>query len=105
MGGQILASHTRPDTLLIVSNLVFSAIATNFPLGKDLEKEWDANAGIALVVKTDANMLQLVDNETLEPKKVFTYGAVDKEYSDRFAAAHHQYDVETGEWRMVPFYS
>jgi torulene dioxygenase len=74
------------------------AIAPNFPLGEDLEKEWGVNAGMALVVKTDANMMQLVDNETLEPKKIFTYGAVDKEYSDRFAAAHHQYDTETGEW-------
>jgi len=43
------------------------AIAPNFPLGEDLEKEWGVNAGMALVVKTDANMMQLVDNETLEP--------------------------------------
>lgn len=73
-------------------------ITPNFPLGEDLEKEWGVDAGMALVVKTDANMLQLVDNETLEPKKTFTYGAIDSEYSDRFAAAHHQYDAKTGEW-------
>jgi torulene dioxygenase len=73
-------------------------ISPNFPLGEDLEQQWGVDAGMALVVKTDANMLQLVDNETLEPKKTFTYGTIDTEYSDRFAAAHHQYDAKTGEW-------
>ena len=74
------------------------AIAPGFPLGEDLEKEWGVDAGMAVVVKTDANMLQLVDHKTLEPKKTFTYGAIDAEYSDRFAASHHQYDATTGEW-------
>ena len=73
-------------------------ISPNFPLSEDLEKEWGVNAGMSLVVKTDANMLQLIDNQTLEPKKIFTYEAIDSEYSDRFAAAHHQYDMKTGEW-------
>jgi torulene dioxygenase len=73
-------------------------ITPNFPLGEDLEKEWGVNAGMALVVKTDANMLQLIDNETLEPKKLFTYAVIDKEYKDRFAASHHQHDDESGEW-------
>ncbi|CAF2675408.1 unnamed protein product [Rotaria sp. Silwood2] len=74
------------------------AIAPNFPLGEDLEKQWGVDAGMALVVKTDANILQLVDHQTLEPKKAFTYGTIDMEYSDRFAASHHQYDMKTGEW-------
>ena len=73
-------------------------ITPNFPLGEDLEREWGVDAGMALVVKTDANMLQLVDSKTLEPKKLLTYGTIDKEFSERFAAAHHQNDDETGEW-------
>ena len=74
------------------------AMAPNFPLGEELEKEWGVDAGMALVVKTDANMMQLIDNETLKPKKIFTYGSIDKEYKGRFACAHHQTDDETGEW-------
>lgn len=74
------------------------AIAPNFPLPDDLEKEWGIDAGMALVVKTDANMIQLVDNVTLKPKKIFTYKTVDPAYGARFSAAHHQDDPETGEW-------
>jgi torulene dioxygenase len=73
-------------------------ISPNFPLGDELEREWNVNAGMALVVKTDANMLQLIDHQTLKPKKIFTYNTIDKENNGRFAAAHHQYDEETGEW-------
>lgn len=50
-----------------------------------------------LVVKTDANQLQSLDPETLEPLETFTYGRLHKELSGPLAAAHSCRDSETGE--------
>ncbi|PRP88529.1 dioxygenase [Planoprotostelium fungivorum] len=75
-------------------------VTPNFPLSREMEETFHEDHGLALVVKTDGNMLQLLDKDTLEPKKVFTYGHVDKNpvLGGRFAAAHHQEDTETGEF-------
>jgi torulene dioxygenase len=45
--------------------MVNVTITPNFPLGKRLEKETGVKRGEALVVKRDANTLQLVDSESL----------------------------------------
>lgn len=46
-------------------DMVNVTITPNFPLGKALEKECNIKRGKALVVKRDANTLQLVNSETL----------------------------------------
>lgn len=46
-------------------DMVNVTITPNFPLGVGLEKETGVERGRALVVKRDANTLQLVDAETL----------------------------------------
>ncbi|KAI7893569.1 carotenoid oxygenase [Mucor mucedo] len=50
-----------------------------------------------LVSKTDANILQKINAETLVPEKVFNYTTFDKRLKGEFSAAHHQYDSETKE--------
>ncbi|BFZ61322.1 hypothetical protein YB2330_002386 [Saitoella coloradoensis] len=82
-------------------------ITPNFPLPARLEDEWGVRRGMGLVVKTDANMLQVVDEESLEPRKVFTYEQLGGEgLGERFAAAHGEGDGGTGEYfnfTMTPF--
>lgn len=50
-------------------DMVNVTITPNFPLGNALEKETGVERGHALVVKRDANTLQLVDAETLGIKR------------------------------------
>eukprot|EP01117_Protostelium_nocturnum_P012581 TRINITY_DN4630_c0_g1_i3.p1 TRINITY_DN4630_c0_g1~~TRINITY_DN4630_c0_g1_i3.p1 ORF type:complete len:254 (+),score=80.28 TRINITY_DN4630_c0_g1_i3:127-888(+) len=75
-------------------------VTPNFPLGRKREQEWGIEEGMALVMKTDANMLQLLDPDTMKPKKLFTYGHIDEDpiFKGRSAASHHQRDEETGEY-------
>ncbi|KAL0081393.1 carotene dioxygenase [Phycomyces blakesleeanus] len=79
-------------------DMVNVTITPNFPLGERLEAETGVKRGDALVVKRDANTLQLVDNKTLKPIKMFTYGHVNDKLQGQLCASHHQYDEETDEY-------
>ncbi|KAI8067760.1 carotenoid oxygenase [Gongronella butleri] len=50
-----------------------------------------------LVTKTDANMLQKIHADTLEPEHLFRYDSYDQVLKGELAAAHHQHDLETNE--------
>ncbi|CEJ04660.1 hypothetical protein RMCBS344292_18615 [Rhizopus microsporus] len=78
--------------------MVNVTITPNFPLGERLEKETGIKRGDALVVKRDANTLQVVDKDTLKPIKAFTYGHVNEQLQGQLCASHHQYDEETDEY-------
>ncbi|KAJ2962600.1 hypothetical protein NQZ79_g2240 [Umbelopsis isabellina] len=62
----------------------------NFPIDEkhfsDVHKVGDK----VLVSKTDANILQLLDAESLEPKKLFSYTTLIPEVKGQMSAAHHQ---------------
>ncbi|KAG0163455.1 hypothetical protein DFQ28_011668 [Apophysomyces sp. BC1034] len=79
-------------------DMVNVTITPNFPLGEQLQQETGVDCRDALVVKRDANTLQLVDKKTLEPLKMFTYGHVDDALQGQLCASHHQQDDETGEF-------
>lgn len=51
-------------------DLVNVTITPNFPIGPRLEKETGVKRGEAVVVKRDANTLQLVDKDTLSTIRV-----------------------------------
>ncbi|KAI9318498.1 carotenoid oxygenase [Dichotomocladium elegans] len=57
-------------------------------------KEKDAHF---LVSKTDANILQQVQSDSLEPTRLFDYSAYDPRIEGDLSAAHHQYDPVTQE--------
>ncbi|KAG2221753.1 hypothetical protein INT45_003393 [Circinella minor] len=89
-------------------DMVNVTITPNFPIGKRLEQETGVKRGEAVVVKRDADTLQLVDKETLKPLKMFTYSHVDKKLWGMLCSSHHQYDEETNEYvnfmvRLGPF--
>ncbi|KAI7870436.1 putative carotene-dioxygenase [Spinellus fusiger] len=50
-----------------------------------------------LVAKTDANILQQINQDTLEPKRAFNYTKYDERIKGVMAPAHHQYDPITKE--------
>ncbi|KAI8142733.1 carotene dioxygenase [Fennellomyces sp. T-0311] len=79
-------------------DMVNVTITPNFPLGKRLEQETGVKRGEAVVVKRDADTLQLVDKETLKPLKMFTHKHIDKKLWGMLCASHHQYDDETNEY-------
>ncbi|KAF7730095.1 hypothetical protein EC973_003041 [Apophysomyces ossiformis] len=79
-------------------DMVNVTITPNFPLGERLQRETGVDHHNALVVKRDANTLQLVDGKTLEPLKMFTYGHVHDKLQGQLCASHHQQDDETGEY-------
>ncbi|RUP48635.1 putative carotene-dioxygenase [Jimgerdemannia flammicorona] len=90
------------------SETVNITVTPNFPFGAVLrgtstEVEWDDGSEeedneAGIVMKTDANMLQLLDRKTLEPKKIFSYEDVDPALGGQLAAAHAQFDSRTGEY-------
>ncbi|CAO3591814.1 unnamed protein product [Absidia cylindrospora] len=89
-------------------DMVNVTITPNFPIGTALEKETGVKRGQGLVVKRDANTLQLVDADTLEPLKMFTYAHVDKKIQGLLCASHHQYDEGSNKYvnfmvRLGPF--
>ncbi|KAI7865372.1 carotene dioxygenase [Spinellus fusiger] len=79
-------------------DMVNVTITPNFPLGERLETELGIKRGHALVVKRDANTLQVVDPKTLKPIKMFTYGHVNDKLQGMLCASHHQYDEEADEY-------
>ncbi|KAI8333229.1 putative carotene oxygenase [Blakeslea trispora] len=79
-------------------DMVNVTVTPNFPLGEALEKETGVKRGEAVVVKRDADTLQLVDSESLKPLKMFTYNHVSKKLQGQLCASHHQYDEETDEY-------
>ncbi|KAI9316192.1 putative carotene oxygenase [Dichotomocladium elegans] len=79
-------------------DLVNVTITPNFPIGPHLEAETGVKRGEALVIKRDADTLQLVDKDTLKPLKMFTYSHIDKKLWGLLCASHHQYDRETNEY-------
>ncbi|KAG1463901.1 hypothetical protein G6F46_002693 [Rhizopus delemar] len=78
--------------------MVNVTVTPNFPLGEKLEEETGVKRGEAVVVKRDANTLQVVDKDTLKPIKMFTYGHVSEQLNGQLCASHHQYDEETDEY-------
>ncbi|RUS21095.1 putative carotene-dioxygenase [Endogone sp. FLAS-F59071] len=68
-------------------------VTPNFPLPKEMTDD-----KLVVVVKTDANILQLIDAETLEPKKLLNYTDIDPNLVGRVSAAHHQTDTSTSEY-------
>lgn len=50
-------------------DMVNVTITPNFPIGERLEKETGVKRGEAMVVKRDANTLQLVDSKSLSESK------------------------------------
>ncbi|RUP44501.1 carotene dioxygenase [Jimgerdemannia flammicorona] len=68
-------------------------VTPNFPLPKEMTDD-----KLVVVVKTDVNIMQLIDAETLEPKKLFTYGYLDSSLTGQISAAHHQADSSTSEY-------
>ncbi|RUS13354.1 carotene dioxygenase [Endogone sp. FLAS-F59071] len=77
------------------SEIINVAVSPNFPLPKGERFEGLGDQG--LVVKTDANMVQVLDDVTLEPIKIFTYGDFESSVIGQLSAAHHQEDVNTNE--------
>ncbi|KAI9306813.1 putative carotene oxygenase [Cunninghamella echinulata] len=89
-------------------DMVNVTITPNFPLGESLEKELNIKRGHALVVKRDANTLQVVDQDTLVPLKMFTYAHVNNLIQGQLCASHHQFDEQKNEYvnfmvRLGPF--
>ncbi|KAI8139885.1 carotenoid oxygenase [Fennellomyces sp. T-0311] len=67
-------------------------VTPNFPLPasfRDNDK--------VVVSKTDANALQQVHADTLEPKRLFNYSDYDERLHGPISAAHHQVDFESQE--------
>ncbi|KAI9285239.1 carotenoid oxygenase [Umbelopsis sp. AD052] len=62
----------------------------NFPLGKDHLADVRKVGDQVLVAKTDANLLQLIDVDSLVPKKIFDYTTIIPEIQGQLSAAHHQ---------------
>ncbi|GAN07437.1 carotenoid cleavage dioxygenase 1 [Mucor ambiguus] len=69
-------------------------VTPNFPLPAKIRKTDNENV---LVSKTDANVLQKIHAETLEPQNIFTYTSYDARVKGQLSAAHHQYDHNTKE--------
>ncbi|RCH80605.1 hypothetical protein CU098_002197, partial [Rhizopus stolonifer] len=65
----------------------------NYPLPSSMSKE---NKHV-LVSKTDANILQKIHAETLEPERIFDYTTFDSRLKGDLSAAHHQHDPVTKE--------
>ncbi|KAI9480627.1 MAG: carotenoid oxygenase [Benjaminiella poitrasii] len=92
--------HDCPD-----GQIVGVTATPNFPLPASLDKSKDDHV---LVSKTDANVLQKIHAETLEPQHLFDYASFDKHLWGQLTAAHHQRDPVTKEvfnfvLRIVPF--
>ncbi|RUP47684.1 carotene dioxygenase [Jimgerdemannia flammicorona] len=77
------------------SEIINVAVTPNFPLPKG--DRFDSLSDQGLVVKTDANMVQVLDEVTLAPKKIFTYTDYAPGLNGQLSAAHHQQDPVTGE--------
>ncbi|KAI9312483.1 carotenoid oxygenase [Dichotomocladium elegans] len=69
-------------------------ITPNFPLPKDLCSQKEDRV---LVAKTDANILQKINADSLEPERLFKYENYHHEFEGFLSAAHHQYDPHTDE--------
>lgn len=67
-------------------------VTPNFPLPAS-----NTDRDRSLVAKTDANMLQKVNSETLIPEAFFTYKDYNSLLADPFSSAHHQEDPNTKE--------
>ncbi|KAI8328046.1 carotenoid oxygenase [Chlamydoabsidia padenii] len=79
----------RPNPPTPTSISVGITTTPNYPL--------PSSRGLALVTKSDHNVLQHLDHDTLEPKKVYTYRDYNHHLDGQLAAAHHQYDYNTKE--------
>ncbi|RUP49150.1 carotene dioxygenase [Jimgerdemannia flammicorona] len=77
------------------SEIINVAVTPNYPIPRGERFEGLGSQG--LVVKTDANMVQVLDEVTLEPKKIFTYTDFEPDIIGQLSAAHHQEDPATGE--------
>ncbi|KAG0168477.1 hypothetical protein DFQ28_011571 [Apophysomyces sp. BC1034] len=73
------------------SEMVGVTATPNYPIPHGASQER------VLVAKTDANLLQQVDADTLAPRRLFDYSDIDHRLNGDLAAAHHQYDPVTGE--------
>ncbi|KAI8148245.1 carotenoid oxygenase [Fennellomyces sp. T-0311] len=85
---------TTDKTTMDPSDAVVGVTVTpNFPMPSSITTVNDH----VLVTKTDANILQQVHSNTLEPTRLFDYGTYDKRLDGVLSAAHHQCDPNTGE--------
>ncbi|RUP43365.1 carotene dioxygenase, partial [Jimgerdemannia flammicorona] len=75
------------------TELVNVTVMPNFPMSKEAR-----DAGMGLVVKTDANILQYLDRDTLEPKQLKSYTDIHPSLVGQTSAAHPQYDEDTEEY-------
>ncbi|KAI9033642.1 carotenoid oxygenase [Phycomyces nitens] len=87
------------DSLPASGQAIGVTVSPNFPIPPacakaDRDKGRD---GRVLVTKTDANMLQQVHPDTLEPERLFNYTSIDSRIKGDASAAHHQYDPVTKE--------
>jgi torulene dioxygenase len=86
---------------------MFFSSSVDFIHGKELQDVYsnvnvtispaysDSKTISALVAKTDANLLQLLDPDTLEPQKIFTYTDINPEFKGLLSSAHSQVDEIT----------
>ncbi|KAI8390964.1 carotenoid oxygenase [Radiomyces spectabilis] len=74
------------------SQMVGVTATPNYPLPPGANGSDDAHV---LVSKTDANMMQHIHSDTLEPQQLFDYGDFHDQLQGNLSAAHHQYDPET----------
>ncbi|KAI7849759.1 carotenoid oxygenase [Circinella umbellata] len=68
-------------------------VTPNYPMPQG----FTSTDGHVLVTKTDANALQQVHSETLEPTRIFDYTSYDERFQGPLSAAHHQHDPFTEE--------
>ncbi|KAI8974107.1 putative carotene-dioxygenase [Pilobolus umbonatus] len=67
-------------------------VTPNYPMPSSYDKKERV-----LMAKTDANVLQKVDSETLIPETIMNYSSYDPKLTDPLSAAHHQKDPFTKE--------
>ena len=51
-----------------------------------------------VIVKTDASMIQVIDEQTLEPQRLFMYGDLSSKLKGFATSSHEERDPETGEY-------
>ncbi|ORX46804.1 hypothetical protein DM01DRAFT_1293510 [Hesseltinella vesiculosa] len=79
------------------SQMVGVTPTPNYPLPRQLKKNTASHHEPTLVTKTDANILQKIHVDTLEPEQLFRYNTYGPELGGDLAAAHHQHDPDTEE--------
>ncbi|KAI9490811.1 carotenoid oxygenase [Zychaea mexicana] len=90
-----MATSTRKSEMDPSDDTVGVTVTPNFPLPSKFGSVANSDNDHVLVTKTDANILQQVHSNTLEPKRLFDYGEYDERLDGILSAAHHQRDPKT----------